>query len=117
VANTGARPQQATLLLDWRSVALTKHFNLNEICDRVRMSFQISDGGSTVNQTQDEEQWRPGERPEQAPTQPYDPNRPNPRATNPLPIPSDERQPVPITEPDNAPDPVGDPQRGQPERV
>ena len=70
-----------------------------------------------MSETQNNDQWRPGERPDEPPTHPYDPANPDPKGTNPLPLPSDERQPAPVREPDNPPDPIGDPQRGQPKRL
>ena len=70
-----------------------------------------------MNETHNNDPWRPSERSDEPATHPYDPETRDPRVTNPLPLPSDERQPAPVREPDNPPDPVGDPERGQPERL
>lgn len=61
--------------------------------------------------SQTSEKWRPGERPDQPDTYPYDPNNPDQqRDPQPLPIPpGDEPQPAPIREP-NQPMPATDPE-------
>lgn len=69
--------------------------------------------------TQVSDQWRPGERPDQPPTHPYDPDnqdqRPDQqRGPEPLPLPPDgEPQPAPIREP-SEPMPAIDPEPAAP---
>lgn len=61
--------------------------------------------------TQVSEQWRPGERPDQPGTNPYDPANPDQQKDpQPLPLPPDgEPQPAPIREP-REPMPAMDPE-------
>ena len=61
--------------------------------------------------TQASDQWRPGERPDQPDTNPYDPSHPDEqKAPEPLPLPPDgEPQPAPIREP-REPMPATDPE-------
>lgn len=65
--------------------------------------------------TQVSEQWRPGERPDQPATNPYDPNYPDQQSDpQPLPLPPDgEPQPAPIREP-REPMPATDPEPTSP---
>jgi hypothetical protein len=67
---------------------------------------------------QSSETWRPGERPDQPATHPYDPNNPDQQPNpQPLPIPPDgEPQPAPIREP-NEPMPATDPAPTEPPRI
>ncbi|MBA3572932.1 MAG: hypothetical protein H0W34_13385, partial [Pyrinomonadaceae bacterium] len=63
------------------------------------------------------EPWRPGERPDETPTHPYDPMDPDPSpAPNPVPIPPDEEPAAPVREP-TTPMPMTDPEPPEPTRL
>lgn len=67
---------------------------------------------------EDPTKWRPGERPDEPATHPYDPNSPDQQPDpKPLPIPPDgEPQPAPVREP-GTPMPATDPMPLDPPRI
>ncbi len=77
----------------------------------------MTDEETCMNESPDKETWRPDERPDQAPTHPYDPMNPEEPNRSPIPLtPDQERPPVPGREPvDKVP--VGDPPLGEPVRL
>ncbi len=68
-----------------------------------------------VSRDPENEPWRPGERPDQTPTHPYDPMDPEP-SPNPVPIPPDEEPAPPVREP-TTPMPMTDPKPPEPTRL